>query len=302
MNSRRVPTSSMSSWNPSSAGALSRTSHSRCWCPSVGCCRPCSHRLRVVSLTPSSAASFTAFQPLSNRAAWSGVSAPGSTGSIVRFSLRRPQGSRPVVACRSSGQTTGDDRRFRVLRSQARWFPHRRTAEPAAGAAVHRDVPGGAREWQTSRSWRPTTPSASVASLAPGGRPWPTARPTATPEGSAACSLMPLTSAATGPRTPTTGSCWAPSSSQSCSSPRRVQGEAWPMSPAGWMSRTSTTSPKRSWRSATNRPWTPGRPAPAAPITPWAASTGRLRLSWTSTATRRSPPRPRAVTSTWTSC
>jgi len=55
----------------------------------------------------------------------------------------------------------------------------------------------------------------------------------------------PPTSAATGPKTPTTGNSWAPSSCRSCCSLPPAPDEAWPTSPAGSTSRTSTTSPKR---------------------------------------------------------
>jgi type IV secretory pathway TraG/TraD family ATPase VirD4 len=48
-----------------------------------------------------------------------------------------------------------------------------------------------------------------------------------------------------GPRTPTTGSCWAPSSSPSCCSPPPGPAGRWLMWPAGWTSRTSTMSPRR---------------------------------------------------------
>jgi type IV secretion system protein VirD4 len=78
-----------------------------------------------------------------------------------------------------------------------------------------------------------------------GGRRWPTAAPTPMPGGSAACWPTPPTSVAIGPRTPTTGNSWAPSSSRSSSSPRQGRGEAWPMWPAGSTSKTSTTSPPR---------------------------------------------------------
>jgi type IV secretory pathway TraG/TraD family ATPase VirD4 len=79
----------------------------------------------------------------------------------------------------------------------------------------------------------------------PGGRRWPTAAPTATPAGSAGCSPMPLTSAAIGPRTPTTGNSSAPNSCRSCCSRPPAPDEAWPMSPGGSTSKTSTTSPPR---------------------------------------------------------
>jgi type IV secretion system protein VirD4 len=92
------------------------------------------------------------------------------------------------------------------------------------------------------------------------------------------------------------------SSCRSCCSPPPGPDAPWRMWPAGWTSKTSTTSPKPSWRSATPRPWTPGRPAPAAPRTPSARSMGRPRRCWTSTAIPPSPRRPTAATSTWTSC
>ena len=80
---------------------------------------------------------------------------------------------------------------------------------------------------------------------APGGPRWPTAAPTPMPAGSAGCWPTPPTSTATRPMTPTTGNSWAPSSCRSCCSPPPGRGEAWPMWPGGWTSRTSTTSPKR---------------------------------------------------------
>ena len=90
---------------------------------------------------------------------------------------------------------------------------------------------------------RPPRPVAACPG--PGGRRWPTATPTPTPAGSAACWPRPPTSRATRPMTPTTGSCWAPSSCRSCCSPPPAPAGPWPMWPAGWTSRTSTTSPTR---------------------------------------------------------
>ena len=69
--------------------------------------------------------------------------------------------------------------------------------------------------------------------------------PTPTPGGSAACWPRPPTSRATRPMTPTTGNCWAPSSSRSCCSRPPAPAAPWPTWPAGWTSRTSTTSPTR---------------------------------------------------------
>ena len=79
----------------------------------------------------------------------------------------------------------------------------------------------------------------------PGGPPWPTATPTPTPAGSAACWPRPPTSRATRPMTPTTGNCWAPSCCRSCSSLRPGRDGRWLMWPAGWTSRTWTMSPRR---------------------------------------------------------
>jgi type IV secretion system protein VirD4 len=82
----------------------------------------------------------------------------------------------------------------------------------------------------------------------PGARWTPLAHctpPTATPAASAACWPTPLRSRGIGPRTPTTGNSWAPSSCRSSSLRRRGRGEAWLMWPVGSTSKTSTTSPKR---------------------------------------------------------
>ena len=88
-------------------------------------------------------------------------------------------------------------------------------------------------------------PRPEPASREPGGPRWPTATPTPTPGGSAACWPRPPTSRATRPMTPTTGNCWAPSCCRSCCSRPPAPAGRWPMWPAGWTSRTSTTSPRR---------------------------------------------------------
>jgi len=93
--------------------------------------------------------------------------------------------------------------------------------------------------------WVYDPPSASPASPAPAGPPWPTAAPTPTPAASAACSPTPPTSAAIGPRTPTTGNSWAPNSSRCCCSRPPAPDAPWPMWRGGWMSRTWTMSPRR---------------------------------------------------------
>ena len=72
-----------------------------------------------------------------------------------------------------------------------------------------------------------------------------TAAATPTRAESAGCWPTPPTFKATGPMTPTTGSCWAPSCCRCCCSRPPAPGGAWPMWPAGWTSRTSMTSPRR---------------------------------------------------------
>ena len=180
--------------------------------------------------------------------------------------------------------------------------PTRQLQDPRPGHPGHPGMarqPGHDVDQARLRATAPTGPAWRRLGLRP---PRPVRRPgavdpvacasrTPTPAASAACSPRPPTSRATRPTTPT-----ATLGAKLLSVLLFAAAAPWPMSPVG--GRQDVDDVATALMEIGNRsPWMPGRPAPAAPTTPWAGLRHR-RDPPGRTATQSSRPRPRAAT--WT--